>query len=88
MGLETALEPQLQMSDIPEAIRSSLQVQETPTEYLVRTFSGATMRFPRAGVHYWWQLMSGVWDNGTDPAEERRREREWELAHDERKFGG
>jgi hypothetical protein len=87
MASHAALEPQLRMADIPEPMRISLAVQETATEFLVRTFSGATLHHPKSSVHYWWQLLRGVWDSGTDTTEERSHERAWELAHDKRKFG-
>ena len=72
---------------VPQQLRELLELRETDTHYTVKTFSGATLLFEKAKVEYPWQLMCGILDDGKDTGEEKRHERDWELAHDERKFG-
>jgi hypothetical protein len=87
MAIHAALEPRLTMADIPEDMKKSFNVRETENEFLVRTFSGSTLHYPKSGIHYWWQLLSGVWDSGMDTTEQRNRERELERTLDGRKLG-
>jgi hypothetical protein len=87
MATEATVRPASQALAIPTDLRELLQLHETDTHYAVRTFSGATLLRPKAGILYPWQLLEGVLDDGRDTSEERRQERELELARDQRKFG-
>ena len=72
---------------IPSELSELLHLQETPTHYAVRTLSGATLIRTKTVIHYPWQLLEGILDDGKNTSEERRFERERELSHDEAKFG-
>ncbi len=72
--------------EVPEDLRDLLALRETPTHYVVKTLSGASLLRLKSEIHFPWQLLRGVLDNGTDTTEERVRERKWELAHDQRKY--
>ena len=80
------LHPRLPL-EIPSKLRELLKLGETETHYSVQTLSGATLLFSKGAIQYPRELPCGILDDGKDTTEERRREREWELAHDERKFG-
>jgi hypothetical protein len=66
--------------DVPNALRDLLQLSESGSDYVVRTMSGARLSKPKSEVKYVWQLLSGILDDGRDTTEERRIERERELA--------
>jgi len=85
--MATATIPSAHTLEVPEDMRSLLDLRETATHYIVRTLSGATILRLKSEIRYPWQLLRGIADNGTDTTEERAREREWELAHDQRKYG-
>lgn len=87
MASQPVPKPSKLVLEIPAELRESLQLQETETHYAVRTFSGATLLRLKAEIEYPWQLLEGILDDGRDTSEERHREREWELAHEECKFG-
>lgn len=87
MASEPVVRPFGQHLAIPADLCEFLHLQETETHYAVRTLSGATLMRPKSEIEYPWELMMGIMDDGKDTTEEKRREREWELAHDERKFG-
>ena len=87
MATVPAIASLLTMADIPEDTRTAFDVQETATEFLVRTFSGAVLHYPKSEIRYWWQLLSGVWDSDTDTTEMRNSERDLERTLDGRKLG-
>ncbi len=71
--------------EIAVNLRNLLHLQETPPHYAVKTFSGATLLRPKSEIQYAWQLLQGILDDGEDSTDLKRRERDLELAHDERK---
>lgn len=87
MASQPIPKPQRPEIDISASTREFLQLKETETHYAVRTLSGATLLRPKSEIRFSWELLEGILDDGKDTSEERRRERDWELAHDERKFG-
>ncbi len=87
MASQPITNPQSRPLEIPAELRQSLHLRETETHYLVQTLSGATIFFAKSEIEYPSELTCGILDDRKDTGEERRREREWELAHDERKFG-
>jgi hypothetical protein len=87
MATEATVRPAGHALEVPSDLRELLQLHETDTHYVVRTFSGATLLRSKADILYPWQLLEGVLDDGRDTTEERRQERELELARDQRKFG-
>lgn len=74
--------------EIPEDLRSLLDLRETPTHYMLRTLSGATLIRLKSTIRHPWDLLSGIMDDGKDTTEERGLEREREWSHDERTLGG
>jgi hypothetical protein len=87
LATEATVRPAGQALAIPTDLCELLQLHETDTHFAVRTFSGATLLRPKADILYPWQLLEGVLDDGRDTTEERRQERELELARDQRKYG-
>ena len=73
--------------EIPVDLRELLHIQETPMHYAVRTLSGSIRIHPKASTHYTWQLLEGIMDDGKSTSDERKLERERELARDEVMFG-
>jgi len=72
--------------DIPPQLRESLRLRETDAEYSIRTLSGKVITRSKSDIRYPWQLLSGILDDQKDTTDERRRDREYELSHDERKL--
>lgn len=87
MATEPVVRPTGKLVGISEGLRDLLHLTETETHYAVRTLSGATLMRPKTEIAYEWQLLRGIMDDGKDTDVERRVEREFEIAHDERKFG-
>jgi len=79
--------PAMESILIPDDLREFLKLRETDTDYVVQTLSGATLLRPKSEILYPWQLLQGIWDNGSDTTQQRQNEREWELKHDERRSG-
>jgi len=87
MAAKTTMRSEHNKMEIPSELSALLHLQETPTHYAVRTLSGATLIRPKTIIHYPWQLLQGILDDGKNTSEECRFERERELSHDEAKFG-
>jgi bifunctional DNA-binding transcriptional regulator/antitoxin component of YhaV-PrlF toxin-antitoxin module len=87
MATDPVVRPVEKQIVVPADLRELLKLQETDTHYAVHTLSGATLLRSKAEIQYPWQLLEGVLDDGKDTSEERRREREQELSHDQQKFG-
>ena len=87
MATGTVLLPHLTLQEIPDEVRTFLDLKETPDAFDVKTLSGARLLRPKRKVYFPWQLLQGVWDDGIDTADERRANRRSELEQGERKFG-
>ncbi len=72
---------------ITDDLRALLDLRESDTHYLVRTLSGATLMRRKSDVRFAWELLEGIMDDGVSTSEDLKRERDWEFAHDGRKFG-
>jgi hypothetical protein len=82
MATEARVRPASSTLAIPSDLRELLDLHETETHYTVRTSSGATLLRSKSDILYPWQLLEGVLDDGRDTSEERKRERETELARE------
>ena len=74
---------ELRLEDIAQSTRDFLDIRETATDFDRRTLWGARRLRKKSEIHVWWQLLEGIWDGPTDPAEERGQDKKWELAKDE-----